>query len=357
MNNLKERIAWKYDIIKDLFAPIPATYFPEYQNHRKAKYRILLDKFWHALKYGRRNRFYFLYGFDIKGFRNESQYVEYDTFRNIRTKLNEAVKYNPIFVLRDKYFFGIVAKELGIRTPQILGIVHEGLIFNQDQKEDCSFEDFFSCHRDVFLKRIAGECADGVYHLVSDGDKLLLNGKDVSITDLERMVGLNGYLIQEKIRQCSEVSHIYPNSINTIRLTTVKNKSSIDILPPLLRVGTHGNNVDNWAVGGLAIGIDPDKGCLKRFGFYKPQYGRKTEIHPDTGIVFEGYMIPYIRESIEMAKYFHNRLPDVHSIGWDIAITEEGPCFIEGNDNWEISLVQACNGGLMKEFNSLFRNK
>ena len=33
--------------------------------------------------------------------------------------------------------------------------------------------------------------------------------------------------------------------------------------------------------------------------------------------------------------FFHSMLKDIHSIGWDIAIGENGPIFIEGNDNWE----------------------
>ena len=51
---------------------------------------------------------------------------------------------------------------------------------------------------------------------------------------------------------------------------------------------------------------------------------------------------------------FHEKLGDIHSIGWDIAITKDGPIFIEGNDNWELSLMQACNGGLKGEFEEFF---
>lgn len=47
-------------------------------------------------------------------------------------------------------------------------------------------------------------------------------------------------------------------------------------------------------------------------------------------------------------------LPELHSVGWDIAIGDAGPIFIEGNDNWEINGPQICNGGLRKEFNELF---
>ena len=47
-------------------------------------------------------------------------------------------------------------------------------------------------------------------------------------------------------------------------------------------------------------------------------------------------------------------LKDIHSIGWDIAFTENGPIFIEGNDNWEITGIQATNGGMKELFQEDF---
>ena len=47
-----------------------------------------------------------------------------------------------------------------------------------------------------------------------------------------------------------------------------------------------------------------------------------------------------------MAKELHSKLYRIHSVGWDIAITEEGPVFIEGNSKWEISGTQSAEGGV-----------
>ena len=55
-------------------------------------------------------------------------------------------------------------------------------------------------------------------------------------------------------------------------------------------------------------------------------------------------------EAKEMVRNFHLQLKEVHSIGWDITITPDGPCIIEGNDNWEISALQVTNHGMKKEF-------
>jgi hypothetical protein len=162
--------------------------------------------------------------------------------------------------------------------------------------------------------------------------------------------------LQERIYQHKVINDIYSGAINTIRLETVYDRTNrkIEILPPLLRVGTGSNRVDNWAVGGLAIGIDVENESLHKYGFYKPGYGTKALEHPNSGIVFDGYKIPFLQQAIEQAKNLHSFLPGVHSIGWDIAIGENGPIIIEGNDNWEISLVQICSHGLQKEFDNYF---
>lgn len=146
------------------------------------------------------------------------------------------------------------------------------------------------------------------------------------------------------------MSAIYPHAVNTLRVVTINIDSHPYVLTSLLRVGTsRSGNVDNWAAGGLAIGIQ-DSGYLKKYGFYKPEHGRKTEKHPDTNVVFKNFAIPNLEEAYEIAIKAHKCFYGIPAIGWDIAITENGPCFIEGNDNWEISLMQACDRPLKQEW-------
>lgn len=61
---------------------------------------------------------------------------------------------------------------------------------------------------------------------------------------------------------------------------------------------------------------------------------------------FSDVRLPFIQEAVQQAEVFHARLSSIRLIGWDIAITEEGPVFIEGNDNLEISGLQTVNGGM-----------
>lgn len=158
------------------------------------------------------------------------------------------------------------------------------------------------------------------------------------------------FVVQKGLRNHPDIDRIYPSSINTIRLVTIKNPSSNKVEPfaAILRIGAHGHRVDNWAMGGLAVKIN-ENGALASEGFYKPGYGTKTNTHPDTQVAFDNIKIPYYNECIELCCKFHQRLA-IHSIGWDVAITPDGPSIIEGNDNWEISLMQVSCGPLRNKF-------
>ena len=89
-----------------------------------------------------------------------------------------------------------------------------------------------------------------------------------------------------------------------------------------------------------------EKGKLMEIGFLKPRYGTSTKEHPDTHVVFKDFEVPYYKEAEKMAVELHKRLYRCHSVGWDIAITPNGPIFIEGNSRWEISGTQSAEGGL-----------
>lgn len=334
-------------------------YFPEV-NKRKSKKAIFWEQFIHILKCGYCNKFYFLYGFDVVGFRKESDYVDYTCFMKKRDKHNFSTPLNPIAILRDKSLFGITASAYGIQTPKVVGMITNGNdLFLYKDKISVKFDDFLKSKTyDLFLKVVDGECADGVYHIISDTHNVTHSGETMSIADYVNSLNINTrYIIQEKIsQQHAALSAIYPTSINTIRLVTVIDPmTNIPcVLSAVLRVGCGISEVDNWAVGGLCIGIQ-ESGELEKYAFYKPGFGTKISTHPNSGIIFEGYKIPYFNEAISEAIRFHKILGGIHSIGWDIAITENGPSFIEGNDNWEISMLQMTTHGMQKEFAHYFK--
>ncbi len=327
------RIVNVFKIYKIVF---DKTYYPEVK--RKSVIKRFFENFIWTIKYGELNNFYNLYGFDVKLNKDKSEYIDYFSFMRDRNKLNNLdEKYNYVVLLRDKFIFEKYFKSNKINTATNIGIIVDGIIYDTYFNEINKIEDVFK--KIVFIKNVDGECADGVYRIKNINDYLNKNEKFKK----------GKFIIQEEIIQHEKMNKLNPKSVNTIRIVTVRNKDKIEILCSGLRCGTaRSNNVDNWAAGGLYIEID-EKGKLTKYGFAKPKYGGKTEIHPDTNIKFLGYQVPKYSEVIELVKKAHKTLYGIHSIGWDVAITDNGPILIEGNDNWEISLMQV-NRGLKKKW-------
>lgn len=181
------------------------------------------------------------------------------------------------------------------------------------------------------------------------GKTLIVNGLPKTYGDFIQSLGDVVYIVQKRLVQHQILGALHPTSVNTLRIVTIKNKKgAVKHLSTVLRIGTGGSHVDNWAVGGLCVGVGED-GKLGQYGFYKPGFGTMTNVHPDSGINFRDVTVPYYKEALELCMQFHSQLK-IDSIGWDVAITPDGPAIIEGNDNWEISLMQICNGPLWQKF-------
>jgi hypothetical protein len=122
-------------------------------------------------------------------------------------------------------------------------------------------------------------------------------------------------------------------SLNTLRLITIRQAEDISLFIAAQRIGC-GKAVDNWAAGGILVAVDTASGCLRGPGFFKPGSGTTVISHPLTGEKLDGYRIPFFREAVEAVARFHLDLPSRFSVGWDVAISRNGPVIVEGNDGW-----------------------
>lgn len=166
------------------------------------------------------------------------------------------------------------------------------------------------------------------------------------------------YLVQTCVIQHPEMARIYDKSVNTLRILTVMDKEAgkpVSVAGEV-RFGAHGSVVDNLAAGGVAVGIDLQTGQLSEFGICKKGDAKRTPVHPDSQVRFADVRLPYVREAVAKAEALHTKLPSIRLIGWDIAITPDGPVFIEGNDNPEISGLQTVNGGLKSVLKKILKH-
>ncbi len=168
-------------------------------------------------------------------------------------------------------------------------------------------------------------------------------------------------IIQEVIRQHSEINKIYPNSINSVRIVTCHYNGDTSVLSSVIRMGVDGNRVDNASQGGLFCGINED-GTLKKYAYTKT--GEAMTEHPQ-GAVFSGCRIPNYNKCKELVLRLSNRFIRISKlISWDLAIGEDGnPILIEANLCYGGADVhQIANGPLFGDkteeiLNSVFSEK
>lgn len=327
---------------------------PSYFSEKKQtnKIGLFIYQICHIIKYKGPNDFYWLYGFDVKNKKERSLYVPYLKFRDQRNKMNNYGIFSSILLLRNKDLFCAVAKYYEIPVLSNVGVYKRGNVY-QSNGTALAISETLKKHSDVFIKAIDSECGQNIYHIIYNDDEIVCNGGKINMNELKNILGENEYVIQDKLKQHPDLNRLHPNSVNTIRIVTVRSKDDIVPFSAELRIGTGDSCIDNLAAGGVAVGIN-EYGELNSFGIQKPPHGMITYSHPDTNIVYKGYPIPYFKDVITLTKRFHSILPNIHSIGWDVAISECGPIIVEGNDNWEISGLQACNGGLKESFNKYF---
>lgn len=333
------------------------TYYPELVG--RPAWKNLMSQICQVLKWGNANEYYFMYGLDVKTKEECKQYVNYNEFYRRRDELNLSNRgHNSTCLLRNKLYFDIFAKSIGINTPHIVAYYSNNNLYLVDERfRQISFLEFSKLgDMSLFCKEVGGECGAGIFRLVIESGLFYINGEQISVDNLEDKIKNTDYIFQNIVQQHEKMSELYSGSVNTMRLVTVRSlkDGSLHIMPSILRIGANGSMVDNTSQGGIAVGFNLQTGQLNQYGFHKPEFGLRTEYHPNSNIRLCDFHIPFIKEAEEQALFFHSMLKDIHSVGWDIAIGPDGPVFIEGNDNWEINGPQVGNHGLMKEYLDYF---
>ena len=148
----------------------------------------------------------------------------------------------------------------------------------------------------------------------------------------------NRIFLEEVVKQHKELNKLCPTSCNTIRIMTFNNNGNPEILWAGLRIGNGINSVDNFHAGGMATEIDLDTGKLKMPALDKSL--NEFTHHPTTNVKIEGFKIPYFEEVKEMVLEASLESDKILLVGWDVAITDEGPLVIEGNRRPGFDVVQ-----------------
>lgn len=192
--------------------------------------------------------------------------------------------------------------------------------------------------------------------LLSDyNDKIVIKeefgmgGKQVYIMHssefkLEKLNRKINYVIQPYIYQYKTLNDLYPESVNTFKITTYLDpQGTVNVKYVILRFGVDGSKVDNLSLGGQYIFFDSN-GKPSQYA-YDGDLGFKTgNRHKNTGYAYDDLTFPMYQTALELCRNAHKKYPYVRIIGWDVCIDESGePKLIEWNASspsfWEYESV------------------
>lgn len=185
--------------------------------------------------------------------------------------------------------------------------------------------------QDFIIKPLSLACGIGVKRLTIESSF----GKDFVSSLMSEYP--DGAIIEELIRQSSGLGQYHPQSINTVRINTLKTNDGVQIFLPYLRIGRRGKIIDNTNNGGILSSIDLQTGLLSAA---MDVYYNVFAVHPDSGCNIEGNQIPRWEEAKQLAIEMANKFPYTRLVGWDLALTDDGWVLVELNSQPGIAIVQ-----------------
>ena len=187
--------------------------------------------------------------------------------------------------------------------------------------------------KSLACKTYNGTGGEGFKKLEYMDGKYLVNNMIVTKEKLTKMLkNLETTIITEYVESEDFLKEINPYSTSTVRLLTVRVENETYLAYGFLRFGTKDTGtIDNMGSGGLMSAIDVETGRLITCGYGNRKSGfKKRTHHPDTNKEIKGQLRNWdllISKIKEMGNYH----PQLISLGYDIAITNDGFKVIEIN--------------------------
>lgn len=236
------------------------------------------------------------------------------------------------------------------KTPVCYCIINKGEIepVNSD-----TFIDSFKClieliqRKKLILKPLLGTAGQGIILLEQNGSGLYINKKLVENEELKNLIKtLDVYLVSEFIEQGKFSGQFFPDTTNTIRITTISDPEKVTSFMPysFMRFGRQKTiPADNISLGGLFSMINVDTGELSpAYEIKKNEKIKLHKYHPDTNVLIDGVKIP---GWTELKNFFIKTggiiKPFIKIVGWDIILTNDSFAVIEGNNGPDLYMQGA----------------
>ncbi|MWB99642.1 sugar-transfer associated ATP-grasp domain-containing protein [Agromyces seonyuensis] len=145
----------------------------------------------------------------------------------------------------------------------------------------------------------------------------------------DELVAGRQFLLEQFLVQHPVMASLNPSSVNTLRIITWFDGSEVSVLARVLKCG-NGGDIDNFSSGGMYTMLD--EAGVAHYAAFDGE-SDTFAVHPGSGTSIVGFEVPRFAEAVALADRLARIVPEIPYVGWDIAITPDGPVVIEGNYN------------------------
>lgn len=317
-----------------------------YDGERKIWLHIAIDLIYLLLREQEFCYLYYALGYDQKGKTAHNYIGKKRIFRVknreeklLKEKLGTNLSYDVI--TKDKFYAGSICIANGLPAIEDLALVVNGDL-QVKGRGLCKFGEILSLGSQLVIKNTILEASTGVVFLDLIGNGIYLNGKEVMMSELQDKVAKGAWVVQKEYLSHQSIASVNASALNIMRVTTIYNGKDVKIVGGFQAFATGNAKTDSWSEGSIYVGVDFERGCLHKHGFRSPYHeglGLEPK-HPDSRIVFEDFAIPYIEEIKGLVTSAHRLFFTNYLLGWDIAITDNGPMIVEINEKPGMNVMQ-----------------
>lgn len=277
-------------------------------------------------------------------------------------------RHNPetaISNIENKFFFTTLCLQHQLPTPTTYGIFKQGTVKNLDGKIFKGIDEFQNFilmlqPGEYLLKPNNGMLGLGLFSLkVEEKDNPKLQGKSITIDNLYKELlsieaalpasskgdsvdmDFEGLLFQRRIANHQEITKLTGfKMLQTVRICTYVNENNaVEILFSFMKLAGQEGLADAFNLGktgNMLAKVDLVTGKFRQVHAMDQQHGYFVEMthHATTQTDLSSFTIPHWQACLTLARKLALTFLPLRAVGWDIAITNEGPMALEGNDNW-----------------------
>lgn len=284
------------------------------------------------------------------GLRYQAGYLDYELFEmyNLNSKQRKTVltrginnqfvkKYNdPSYT----HFF-VNKDQFNLKFSKFLK--RDWLILNENNEEE--FKKFIKGKKEIIAKPTNGTHGDGIIKIKP------------SKNTYKELLSKKLLLVEEVIEQIPEMNELNSSSVNTIRVITLNDNGKCSIVVAYLRIGNN-KVIDNFNGGGMVVPVNVENHTVEF-----PAIDKKGNIfyqHPTTKTEIVGFKIPDFKKIEKLVTDASKQIPQVKYVGWDVALSVNGPCLIEGNDYpghdiYQLPAHRKDNIGVLPQFEKILK--